>query len=86
MNRVEKHESSRIAIVLHCSRTGAANELKISQPAVTAQIKKLERDINCTLLVSKGRGILLTPTGVELAKQAKRLFPLRRKSNLTSTK
>ncbi|MEK5499681.1 LysR family transcriptional regulator [Bacillus sp. FSL M8-0168] len=58
------------------SVTGAANELKISQPAVTAQIKKLERDINCTLLVSKGRGILLTPTGVELAKQAKRLFSL----------
>ncbi|MFO6497059.1 MULTISPECIES: LysR family transcriptional regulator [unclassified Bacillus (in: firmicutes)] len=58
------------------SVTQAAKQLNISQPAVTSQIKNLERDIDCTLLVPKGRGILLTQSGAELAKQAKRLFSL----------
>jgi DNA-binding transcriptional LysR family regulator len=56
--------------------TRAAEELKISQPAVTAQIKKLEQEIGLVLLAPKGRGILLTEAGIELAKQAKRLFSL----------
>ncbi|MCF2132240.1 LysR family transcriptional regulator [Strepomyces sp. STD 3.1] len=56
--------------------TRAAEELNISQPAVTAQIKKLEQEINLVLLVPKGRGILLTQAGLQLAKQAKRLFSL----------
>lgn len=58
------------------SVTQAAKQLSISQPAVTSQIKKLEREIDCTLFVPKGRGILLTQSGAELAKQAKRLFSL----------
>jgi len=58
------------------SVTQAAKQLNISQPAVTSQIKKLEREIDCTLFVPKGRGILLTQSGAELAKQAKRLFSL----------
>jgi DNA-binding transcriptional LysR family regulator len=58
------------------SVTRAAEELNISQPAVTAQIKKLEQEINLTLLSPKGRGIFLTPAGEHLAKQAKRLFSL----------
>ncbi|MED4292225.1 LysR family transcriptional regulator [Priestia megaterium] len=56
--------------------TRAAEELKISQPAVTVQIKKLEKELGVTLLGTKGRGILLTPVGIQLAKQAKRLFSL----------
>ncbi len=58
------------------SVTRAAEELHISQPAVTSQIKKLEHEIGLTLMVSKGRGILLTEAGHELAKHAKRLFSL----------
>ena len=58
------------------SVTQAAKQLSISQPAVTSQIKKLEREIDCTLFVPKGRGILLTQSGAELAKLAKRLFSL----------
>lgn len=56
--------------------TRAAEELNISQPAVTAQIKKLEQEIGLLLLVPKGRGILLTEAGRHLSKQAKRLFSL----------
>ncbi|MEK1830572.1 LysR family transcriptional regulator [Priestia megaterium] len=58
------------------SVTRAAEELNISQPAVTAQIKKLEQEINLTLLSPKGRGIFLTTAGEHLAKHAKRLFSL----------
>ncbi|MCY9364926.1 LysR family transcriptional regulator [Bacillus spizizenii] len=56
--------------------TCAAKKLNISQPAVTAQIKKLEKEIGLTLLSPRGRGIYLTQTGLQLAKQAKRLFSL----------
>lgn len=56
--------------------TRAAEELNISQPAVTAQIKKLEQEIGLLLLAPKGRGIFLTEAGRHLSKQAKRLFSL----------
>lgn len=56
--------------------TRAAEELNISQPAVTAQIKKLEAEIGLVLLAPKGRGILLTEAGIQLAKQTRRLFSL----------
>lgn len=56
--------------------TRAAEELNISQPAVSAQIKKLEQEIGLLLLAPKGRGILLTEAGRHLSKQAKRLFSL----------
>ncbi|HEY0827804.1 MAG TPA: LysR family transcriptional regulator [Bacilli bacterium] len=58
------------------SITRAAEEMNISQPAVTSQIKKLEQEIGLVLLVSKGRGIILTEAGLQLARQAKRLFSL----------
>ncbi|MBD1382815.1 LysR family transcriptional regulator [Metabacillus arenae] len=56
--------------------TRAAEELNISQPAVTSQIKRLEQESGLILLAPKGRGILLTEAGHELAKHAKRLFSL----------
>ncbi|KGR76377.1 LysR family transcriptional regulator [Ureibacillus sinduriensis] len=56
--------------------TRAAEELNISQPAVTAQIKKLEQEIGIILLAPRGRGILLTEAGIQLAKHTKRLFSL----------
>ncbi|MGE7112123.1 LysR family transcriptional regulator [Lysinibacillus sp. NPDC047702] len=54
----------------------AAQALMISQPAVTIQIRNLERDLELTLLESKGRGITLTQNGEFLFKQAQRLFDL----------
>lgn len=58
------------------SITEAANLLHISQPAVTAQIRKLEREMGTKLITGKGRGIQLTPEGEFLYGQGLRLFHL----------
>jgi DNA-binding transcriptional LysR family regulator len=58
------------------SVTKAAEFLKISQPAVTSQIKKLERELGLPLFSPHGRGILLTDAGISLAKESARLFAL----------
>lgn len=58
--------------------TRAAEELLISQPAVTAQIRNLEKELGFQLLAPKGRGVLLTDAGVMLSGYAKRLFALER--------
>lgn len=56
------------------SVTKASALLNISQPAVTSQIKKFEKELGLTLFNPSGRGISLTPFGTELAKQAGNLF------------
>ncbi|GIO57324.1 LysR family transcriptional regulator [Paenibacillus cineris] len=58
------------------SVTLAAEALHLSQPAVTAQIKKLEREIGLRLLIPQGRGVMLTEAGSHLAAEARRLFEL----------
>lgn len=58
------------------SITEAANLLHISQPAVTAQIRKLERELEVKLITGKGRGIELTTEGKFLYEQGLRLFHL----------
>jgi len=58
------------------SVTRAAEALHISQPAVTASIKRLEQELGLALLAPGGRGILLTEAGRSLAEQADRLFRL----------
>jgi len=56
------------------SVTRASELLNISQPAITAQIKKFEKELSLVLLQPQGRGIALTNAGEELALLAKRLF------------
>lgn len=58
------------------SVTRAAERLRISQPAVTAQIKKLETELGLRLLEADGRGVRLTEAGRLLADRAMRLFSL----------
>ncbi|MCJ8010283.1 LysR family transcriptional regulator [Paenibacillus sp. KQZ6P-2] len=56
------------------SVTRASELLNISQPAITSQIKKFEKEIALTLLIPQGRGIALTDAGEQIAVLAKRLF------------
>lgn len=56
------------------SVTRAAELLNISQPAITAQVKKFEKELSLNLFKPQGRGIGLTQAGAELLPLAKRLF------------
>lgn len=58
------------------SVTGAAIDLAISQPSVTAQIRKLEREIGLKVLEPYGRGIRLTEAGELIFLHAQRLFAM----------
>lgn len=50
------------------SITGAAEQLYISQPAVSKCIKHLEKDLGCSLFYRNQRGMRLTPEGETLFK------------------
>lgn len=63
-------------VAIHGSVTRASEVLRISQPAVTIQIRNLEQEIGMPLIAPKGRGILLTEAGEFVAAQASRLFAL----------
>lgn len=56
------------------SVTRSAESLLISQPAVTAQLRKLEQEIGMKLVIPKGRSIQLTEAGLLLANHSNRLF------------
>lgn len=64
------------------SVTLAAEQLRISQPAITSQIKKFERELGIDLFESNGRGVRLTEIGEKLADQAKVLFMLEDKMEI----
>jgi DNA-binding transcriptional LysR family regulator len=54
--------------------TAAANELFITQPAVTAQMKAFEESCNLKLFKKRGRSLFLTDEGRALYAYAKKIF------------
>lgn len=58
--------------------TRASERLRISQPAVTAQLRNLERELGLVLFRAQGRGLVLTEAGERMAEQSRRLFALER--------
>ncbi|MGN8769107.1 LysR family transcriptional regulator [Paenibacillus barengoltzii] len=56
------------------SVTRASELLNISQPAISAQIRKLEKELGLPLLKAQGRGIALTDVGDKLFTYSRRLF------------
>ncbi len=56
------------------SITKAAEELRIKQPSVTQQIKRLEKEYGVKLYKVSGRGIELTPAGRLSLKYAKKIL------------
>lgn len=55
----------------------AAEELNTTQPAISARIALLERDLGVKLFDRRPRRVALTPSGVELLGYAERLLSLR---------
>ena len=58
------------------SFTGAAADLNISQPAVSIQVKELERSLDTTLLIRMRSGVSLTDTGETVYDYTRRIFTL----------
>lgn len=63
-------------VALHQSISKAAERLGISQPAVTQQIRRLERHLGVGLFDRTGRRIVLTDAGQTLDAFAQRIFHL----------
>jgi DNA-binding transcriptional LysR family regulator len=64
------------AVARHQSFTRAAEELFISQPAVSAHVRELERHYGIELFEPAGRGVRLTEAGRLLEEYADRLLGL----------
>jgi DNA-binding transcriptional LysR family regulator len=64
------------SVARHRSFSRAAEDLVISQPAVSAQIKSLEQVLGVPLFQRTGRGVELTEAGRQLLPYAERLLDL----------
>ena len=65
-----------VAVVDLRSYTKAANSLGVTQPAVSAQIKRLQQLIGADLFERNGQGVGLTPRGDRVVARARRLLSL----------
>lgn len=65
-----------LSVVQHGSYTRAAQALHISQPAISAQIRRLEKDMGVRLLWQSGRQTRLTEEGEALWEYAQRIVGL----------
>ena len=65
-----------IAVVDKKTVSGAAEVMHLSQPAVTAQIKKLEDGLGTSLFLRSVQGMRLTPKGVQLYSYAQQIARL----------
>ena len=65
-----------LAVARHGSYSRAAEELFLSQPAVSAQVRELERALDATFFERVGRTIVLTEAGKELLVYAERICTL----------
>jgi len=60
----------------YASFSGAGARLGLSQSAVSAQIKKLEQELNCELFERVGKAVALSPRGRELLPVAQEILRL----------
>jgi DNA-binding transcriptional LysR family regulator len=68
------------AVARHLSFTQAARELHLTQPAVSQQVKLLEREVGLPLFEHVGRRVTLAPAGAELLAYVNRTFELLREA------
>ena len=65
-----------VAVVDLRSYTKAANSLGVTQPAVSAQIKRLQQLIGADVFERGGQGVALTSRGERVVARARRLLSL----------
>jgi DNA-binding transcriptional LysR family regulator len=63
-----------LAVARLASYTRAAQELSIAQPAISHQVKALERELGVELFERRGRHVELTPAGRTLAATGREVF------------
>ncbi|MFD7896965.1 LysR substrate-binding domain-containing protein [Streptomyces sp. NPDC059568] len=68
------------AVARSCSFTGAANELLVSQPAISRTVTELERKLHAVLLVRTTRSVELTEAGEEFFAVATEILEAYRRS------
>src|SRR2546423_13813584 len=66
-----------LALARAGSVRGAAASLVVTEPAVSAAVGALQRDLGVELVTRQGRGVVLTPAGETLARYAAELLALR---------
>ena len=71
---------NQLRMFLEIARLGsvreAADVLVVSQPAVSAALAGLQREVGVPLVARNGRGLVLTAAGFELADYGRRMFAL----------
>lgn len=67
---------SFVSVARGGSVRAASAELVVSQPAVSAAVASLQRDLGIALLAREGRGVAVTPAGEVLADYAERILGL----------
>ncbi|HZT02479.1 MAG TPA: LysR family transcriptional regulator [Steroidobacteraceae bacterium] len=71
------------AVARHLSFTRAAQELHLTQPAVSQQVSLLEEEVGMPLFEQLGRKIRLAPAGMELLRYATQVTELLREAGET---
>jgi DNA-binding transcriptional LysR family regulator len=64
------------AVAMTGSVSAGAQRLMISQPAVSKQLRQMEKGIKAKLFDRHAKGVTLTPAGMELAEYTRRIFGL----------
>jgi DNA-binding transcriptional LysR family regulator len=69
-----RHLELVVAIAESGSLRRAATRLHLTQPAVTTQLRRIEQHLGGALFVRSPEGVLLTHTGTEFVREAKKLL------------
>ncbi|MEV0665349.1 LysR family transcriptional regulator [Actinomadura luteofluorescens] len=60
-----------VATADHGTMTSAAQALYVAQPALSRAVRELERELGLELFARSGRGVVLTPVGEQVVRQAR---------------
>ncbi len=62
------------AVATHLSYSRAAEQMSLTQPAVSMQLQQLEAELGLQLLVKTGKRVSLSQAGEEMLRQARRIL------------